>query len=376
MEPRTKEVGLGRKLAQILALLVLVFLFLVAVKLVGSTFKELGKVNAASLLAGIQGPFAGLCVGILATVIVQSSSATTSMIVLIVSEGQMNVDVAVFAIMGCNIGTTVTNTLVSMGHVRQNAEFRRAFAGATMHDFFNLMAITILMPLEILTGYLQTAATYLSGFVGGVTSAGFESPIKAAVGAVAKPIKDFAFKTLGVSPGIAGTLLILFSVLLLFFALMSITRIMRALMAERLEKSLNALLGRSGALSIFIGCVVTVSVQSSSITTSLMVPLFAAGLLRLENGLPVTVGANIGTTITAFIASLAGNVTGLTIAIVHLLFNLSATLLIYPIPALRRFPVRMSRRLALATMKNRFYALYYVIGVFVVIPLLGTILFR
>ena len=159
---RPRPVHPGIRIALVIGL---VFVFLVAVKLVGSTFKELGEGDAEALLQGIRNPFAALSIGILATVIVQSSSATTAMIVLIVSEGQMPIEIAVYAIMGCNIGTTVTNTLVSMGHIRQASEFQRAFAGATMHDFFNLMAIAILMPIEMTTGILYRTAVATTGAV-------------------------------------------------------------------------------------------------------------------------------------------------------------------------------------------------------------------
>ncbi|MAE76538.1 MAG: sodium dependent phosphate transporter [Planctomycetes bacterium] len=370
---RPRPVHPGIRIALVIGL---VFVFLVAVKLVGSTFKELGEGDAEALLQGIRNPFAALSIGILATVIVQSSSATTAMIVLIVSEGQMPIEIAVYAIMGCNIGTTVTNTLVSMGHIRQASEFQRAFAGATMHDFFNLMAIAILMPIEMTTGIIYRTAVATTGAVEGWTGGTFESPIKTIVGSTANPIKDFVFHDLGLSSALAGTLALAIAVTLVFVALVYITRNMRALMANRLEQSLNAVLAKSGVLSIVVGAVATVSVQSSSITTSLMIPLFGAGILRLENGFPVTIGANIGTTVTAFIAALAGNVAGLTIATVHLLFNLTATLIIYPFPVLRNIPLRLARGLALRASTDRRIVLYYVIGVFVVAPLIGVWLFN
>jgi len=94
---------------------------------------------------------------------------------------------------------------------------------------------------------------------------------------------------------------------------------------------------------MLIGVIVTVMVQSSSLTTSLLVPLAAAGLLRLEQAFPVTLGANIGTTITAFMAALAVSgpnaAVGLEISLVHLLFNLSGIVLIYPVKAVRRVPL-------------------------------------
>ena len=157
----------------------------------------------------------------------------------------------------------------------------------------------------------------------------------------------------------------------LFLCLIFITKNMRALIAAKLERSLNAILGKSGVLAIVIGMMLTIAVQSSSITTSLMIPLFAAGILKLENGFPVTIGANIGTTVTAMLASMATNKAGLQIALVHLCFNLGATLIIYPIPQIRRIPIRCAEKLAEIAVKSKPKAAAYVMIVFILIPLLG-----
>ncbi|MEE9391556.1 MAG: Na/Pi symporter [Planctomycetota bacterium] len=356
----------------------LLYAFLVSIGLMSTAFKLLGQASANGLFEGLESPFAGFAVGILATVLLQSSSATTSLVVAAVSAGQLELDVAVFTIMGCNIGTTVTNTLVSMGHVRHDAEFRRAFAGATMHDFFNLMAVLIFFPLEMATGVLKSAAGWTSHLLAGDDSMGgkMPNPIKSGVKFVTEPLKSFVTEDLGFGTTTGGIILLVLALTIVFFSLIFITKTMRSLMAERLEKTLNKILARSGIAAIAIGAILTISVQSSSIVTSLMIPLFAAGILKLENGFPVTLGANIGTTVTALLAALTGSVDGLTIAFVHLFFNLSATLLIYPIPALRRIPVRLAVKLADVTASNRLYALAYMIIVFVILPLLGTIIFK
>ncbi len=367
----------GNPFLRALALFALLYLFLVAIDLLGGSFKILAGDSAKGLFDGISSPFAGLSIGILATVLVQSSSATTSMVVGAVGAGQLPLGVAVFTIMGCNIGTTVTNTLVSLGHVRQAQEFRRAFAGSTMHDFFNLLAVMIFMPLEMATGWLRTSATNVAHRIYGEAEGGkMANPLKDAYRAVSNPVKEFVKDDLGLSHTWAGTILLILSLIAVFFALVWITRIMKGFMLVRLEKSLNKVLGRSGVLAILIGMVMTVAVQSSSVTTSLMVPLFAAGILRLENGFPVTLGANIGTTVTAMLAALASDVNGLTIAFVHLFFNLAATVAIYPFPPLRRLPVKMAMKLADLTVKNKIFAVLYVVIAFVVIPLLGNIFFR
>jgi sodium-dependent phosphate cotransporter len=303
---------------------------------------------------------------------------TTSLTVAAVGSGALPLPIAVFTILGCNVGTTITNTLVAMTHMRQDAEFKRAFAGATMHDFFNLMALMVFIPLELATGILRSSAEALSQYFYGSdagASAGFESPIKTAVKPVVNLLEGFFHDDLGFSSQTTGIILLVVALGFVAFSLIWITRTMRVLIASRLEQSLNRVLNERGLLAILIGLLVTVSVQSSSITTSLMIPLFGAGILKLENGFPVTLGANIGTTITALLAALSSNQAGLTIAFVHLIFNVSATLLIYPIPSIRNIPIRLAKGLAERSAKNKLFGIGYVVGVFVFLPLLGYMFF-
>ncbi|MCB1282354.1 MAG: Na/Pi symporter [Salinibacterium sp.] len=246
-----------------------------------------------------------------------------------------------------------------------------------MHDFFNIMAVLIFMPLEMATGILRRLATTLAKSVYGEADGGkLDNPIKAITKPIANGLRDFFQDGLDLSPGWTGGLMLALALLTLFLALVWITRTMRSLMLEKMEASLNKVLERSGILAIFVGLVLTVSVQSSSITTSLMIPLFAAGILKLENGFPVTLGANIGTTVTAMIAAMASDINGLTIAFVHLLFNVGATLAIYPFPPLRRVPIRLAMALADLATRNKFYAVFYVVVFFVIIPLIGNLVFR
>ena len=124
-----------------------------------------------------------LFIGIFATVLFQSSSTTTSLIVGMVSSGVVSLTASIPMIMGANIGTTVTNTLVSIGHIRRGNEFKRAFAASTVHDFFNLMAVIIMFPLEMSTHFIERSATAMGIFFFGRVSTedAFKSPIKAAI---------------------------------------------------------------------------------------------------------------------------------------------------------------------------------------------------
>jgi solute carrier family 34 (sodium-dependent phosphate cotransporter) len=364
-------------LGRILLLIGLLFLFLVSIKLLSSGIKLLGADTAGGLFEGIKTPFAALSVGILGTVLVQSSSVTTSTIVALVGAGSIEVVDAVPMVLGANIGTTITNTLVSMGSISRKSDFRRAFAAATVHDFFNLIAVAIFLPLQLATGFLSDAAAWISrAFPVGEVDGEYNSPIKAAIKAVSKLVTGFVEGTLGLGGSSAGIAIIVIGLVAIFLSLTLITKTMRRVIAARAEKALNRALKKSGTFAIGIGATITMAVQSSSITTSLLVPLCAAGILTLENAFPVMLGANIGTTITAFLASLATDINGLQIALVHVLFNLLATLLVYPFASVRRIPIRLARGLAIRAVKQKVWVLAYVVIVFVLIPIAGVFLFR
>jgi sodium-dependent phosphate cotransporter len=352
--------------------LFLLFVFLVGVKGLGDGFKDLGRDFLQSFFGATANPFIGLMVGLLATTLVQSSSVTTSMIVGLVAAptDPLPLANAIPMIMGANIGTTVTNTLVSMAHMGRRDEFRRAFAAATCHDFFNFVTVAILLPFELLTGYLRKTATYVATHLGHVGGAEYESPLKHALSAAFAPI-DAAADALFTGWGHA-IFLIVVSGVLIYVALFLVVRVMRASMEQRVESFLIRALDKSVLLSLLIGAVATVMVQSSSITTSLLVPLAGAGLMTLRQIFPITVGANIGTTVTALLASLAvsgPNATaGLTIALVHLLFNVTGSALILPVSFMRDIPLSAARALANVATRSRRWAVIYVIILFYLIP--------
>ncbi len=143
-------------------------------------------------------------------------------------------------------------------------------------------------------------------------------------------------------------------------------------MVQRVETVVSRVFNRHVILAMIVGVVVTVMVQSSSITTSLLVPLAGAGILTLQQAFPITLGANIGTTVTALLAALAATgqnaAAGLTIALVHLLFNLTATVLIYPVSWIRNIPLAAAQKMADIAVVSRIWALVYVVLLFYVLP--------
>ena len=373
-EPAGRELSTAARATLVVALL---YLFLTGVELLSGGFKTMGAGFVDGLFEGVSNPLGGLFVGLLATVLVQSSSVSTSVIVGLVASGVVGVDEAVPMVMGANLGTTVTNTLASLGHMRRDMEFRRAFAAATVHDFFNILAVIVFLPLELATGYLSSTAGWITEQVIGSSGAEFNSPLKAAVKMPAGWVKDL-LSGVGAGGNWMGGLMILIGLAFIFLALAYITRNMRLLVADRVEAAINRTLGAgSGFVAILLGAIITVSVQSSSITTSVLVPLAASGVLTLENIYPMTLGANVGTTVTALMASLAtGNPAAVTVAVVHTLFNLSGIALFYPIRALRRIPLRLAAGLADVAAERRSTAIIYAVGVFVVVPLIGVMVLR
>jgi sodium-dependent phosphate cotransporter len=365
---------------RVVLVLLLLYLFLVGVKALESGIKGFGEDFTDSLFEGVSNPLAGLFVGILATVLVQSSSVSTATIVGLVGAGTLSVPLAVPMIMGANIGTTVTNTLASLGYLRRSAEFRRAFAGATMHDFFNLMAVAVLLPIELATKFLSKSAEALAGFLGRSTDLQFEkpdSPIKAAVKAPVQAFENL-LDNFGAGDTLMSILLLVVGLALIFLALAYITRNMRLVVAGNIERSMNAVLAKGGGVTAMaIGLIMTVAVQSSSITTSVLVPMIAAGVLTLANAYPITLGANVGTTVTALLASLATErPEGLVIALTHTLFNVSAILLFYPLPALRNIPLILARNLARVAEVRKSLVIVYVVGAFVLVPIIGILILQ
>ena len=368
-------------LPKLLTVLGLLFVFLVGVRGLGSGFRLLGEDLIQSFFTATENPFMGLLVGLLATTIVQSSSVTTAMIVGLVAapENPLPLLNAVPMVMGANIGTTVTATIVALGHIGRREEFERAFPVAICHDVFNYIAVLVLLPLEMFTGFLQSTAGWLTGFLGEFGGVVYRSPLRTLLGYGLAPISAVN-EALFTTEGSQAIFLIMVSGFLIFSALFFIVKVMSGAVQSRVESAVNKALGVNAVVSILIGVIVTIMVQSSSITTSLLVPLAGAGLLRLERAFPVTLGANIGTTVTGFLAAMAvtgvNATAGLQIALVHLIFNLSGTLMIYPIPAVRNIPLRISRRIARLAVRSRRLTLVGVGLLFYGLPALAVFFSR
>ena len=390
----------ARTVARILLIFVLLYLFLGGMRTMGHGLKDLGKnpdfdtsqaVTVENrpyrgivydIFAYADNPLVGLFVGILATSIFQSSSFTTSFTVALVVTTPLQLHQAVYIVMGANIGTSVTNVGVSFTHIRRSEEFERAYGAAIVHDFFNVLSVALLCPIEWgvwkLTGQglLERCAgsmshAFYSGAAGGPKPTNF---LKEAVKPLVEGLDWILREGAGLGAVAANVTLTVLGAALLFISLILITRTLRSLVLHRVEQFFDKVLFRNAATAYIVGLGLTFIVQSSSITTSLAVPLVGAGLLTIYQVFPYTLGANLGTTFTALIASFATSAdtpeqaaVGVALAFSHMLFNILGAAVWYP---LRRVPIEAARWWARVASASKRYAVIHILVFFFVLPIL------
>ena len=280
------------------------------------------------------------------------------------------------------MGTTITNTLVSLTFVTRKTDFRRAFAAATVHDIFNIFTIIVFFPLEIFFHIIAKSALFLTGLFEGIGGVAFTSPLKLVIDPVAKGLEHFLLDTLSLSDVVTGIIIVIVAVAVIISSLIFIVKILRSVTINQTESFIDKYLFRNTLTCLLLGMVLTAVVQSSSVTTSLIVPLVAAGLIGLNRAYPFTLGANIGTTITAILASLAtvsavdgqsANTVGVTVAFAHLLFNIFGVIVFLP---LGKLPMFCATRLAGFVADSKKWAIIFIIMIFYILPLAVVLLAR
>lgn len=434
--------------------LTFLYFFICSLDFLSSSFRLIAGKTTGDVLNNeyVKNPIVGLMIGILVTVLVQSSSTSTSIIVSMVSAGILQVHAAIPMIMGSNIGTSVTNTIVSLTQVGDRNEFRRAFAGATVHDMFNWLCVIVLLTVEISTGMLEAITTsmvssisfgggsevkmlkvitepftklvvqldkeVLKGWSTGLgpkanettlikkyceyecdmftTTTDISSTASGLIGnneattdlAITTTECEevgvenschFLFYNTSLSDVQVGIILLVCSLLILCTALVCIVKILNSMMKGKMASIIKTTINANvpyipwitGYIAILVGAVMTFIVQSSSIFTSTLTPLIGIGVITVERSYPLTLGSNIGTTTTALLASMAGEGEGIVhaiqIALVHLFFNIFGIMIFYPIPFMR-FPIPLAKKLGNITAEYRWFAIFYLIMMFFILP--------
>jgi sodium-dependent phosphate cotransporter len=342
------------------------YVFLLSIELLGAGFKGLGAGFARTLFALTATPLTGLFIGMLATSICQSSSSTTSVVVGLVACGSLDINHAIPIVMGANIGTTVTSTIVSFAHVGRRQEFERAFPAAMVHDIFNFLSVLTLMPLEAAFHPLARGSALLARVFQDVGGLSVSSPLQFITGPPLHAISHLVGRIPWFELAIA--------LALLFSALKVMVDMLRSLISRRFEVVLDKYLFGNAGRAFLLGLIFTALIQSSSVTISMAVPLAGAGLLTLRQLFPYALGANIGTTVTSVLAALVtGNVTAVQVAFAHTLFNSFGAAIWYP---LRVVPLTLAGWLGGFFARHRVFAVLFVLIVFFAMPLAAVILLR
>jgi sodium-dependent phosphate cotransporter len=359
----------------------LLFGFLVGVRGLCCGFMLFGDDLVGSFFAATSNPFVGLAIGILGTAIVQSSGATTAMVVALVAapEDPLPIANAVPMVMGANIGTTVTAKLVSLGQVGNPVQFRRAFAASSCHDCFNLLATGLLLPLELLTGYLEKTSGVLVAVIPRGVTADLPDPVKVAADFVLVPVRDVVM-ALAPSQVVGATVMVLLAAALIVGSLVGLIRSLGKIASGRLEKCVANALDERPVTGMAVGAAATVMVQSSSITTSLLIPFAATRIVTLEQAFPIVLGTNVGSTVTALIASMGAPPEtfhlGVQISLVHLMFNLTGIILIFPVRRIRQIPLNMARKMGEIASRSSLIPVFIVLFLFFLLPGALTFLYQ
>lgn len=348
----------------ILYILGALVLFFFAIDLLVSSLQHLGRSVAETILIATANPFNGLFMGLLITAMLQSSSTTTSLVVALVASGAVTLESAIPIIMGANVGTTITSTIVSLGFINKRKEFRRAVAAGTYHDFFNILTVIVLFPLEYYYGFLSSVSAWLAAQV--------YSP-----GSTAAPsVSTHSWP--GFDPIIAwlhqvvpsAFVLAVVALVMLFGSIVIFRKLISNLLKAKTPEAFGRFFFKNQLKSFSWGLLTTAAIRSSTITTSVVVPLVAKKVVNLKQAAPFIMGANVGTTITAFIAAMlnANTSSALSIAIAHFLFNFIGVMLFFPIPVLRRLPMELASSLGKLTLRYRLVGFVYLLGTFFFIP--------
>ncbi len=243
-------------------------LFLYGMKLMGDGLENMAGDKLKSILEKItSNRIIGVFVGTIVTAIIQSSSATTVMVVSFVNAGLMSLMQATGVILGANVGTTITAQMVS----------------------FKLDAIA---PIFIGIGAVIMLA------------------------AKKKKTKDLAYILLG------------FGILFMGMGMMS--GAMKPVSKLPIFEEFIVIMGSNPLLGVLVGVVMTAILQSSSATTGILVALAAAGTIDMKLAFPVVLGCNIGTCVTSMLASITANRTAKKAALLHLTFKILGTIIFLP----------------------------------------------
>jgi len=348
----------------------IIILFLLAIDLMIYALSYIGLGAARDLIIIADIPFISLFIGLLSTALIQSSSTVTSIAVAMVASGAISLNMGIFVIMGANIGTTLTSDIISLSYITNKSKFRLALSAGVVHDFFNILTTVIIFPLEYYYKILSGSAMFITKLLG-VKSPSPDMVVAKPVYSIIKPL------TVGIASMIDNYWIVaIIGILLLFTAIKLFSRYSYKLLIGKSKDKMKSYIFSNPFKSFSWGVLLTGALQSSSITTSLSVPLVATRKVSLSSVFPFIMGANIGTTITALLAAIFKSEAAVSLAIAHLIFNLIGVLIFLPFGQIRNIPVSLARKFGIMASDNRLIGFFYIILTFFLIPFLLIYLSR
>ncbi|EGZ26678.1 hypothetical protein PHYSODRAFT_475718 [Phytophthora sojae] len=381
------------------ASLAALYFFMVAVKFIGDGFTLALGCDSKGAFDFANNPVAGLMIGTISTALLHSSGTVTSITVALVGAGGMTVRQGVYVVMGANIGTCVTCIMVAFGQVGDPVRFQRAMAAATVHDMYNIWSVIVLFPIEVLFHPLEKMSIEMSNAK--TSSGAFNSPVDAIVNPLTQKllsvdkssiykvatgdlectpgisfVKSGAFEGSSLSDGSISAIVIVLGFCILVCSLVTLVKMLAKVFLGPTKTLISKLLNYNGYVNIFMGTLITFAVHSSTVVTSTLTPMAGLGVITLEQVYPLVIGANLGTTGTALLASLVtGKSDSVAIALVHFWFNVFGIFLFYPIPITRKPILDWARSLAFFSASWAWTAALFLIFLFLVIPgiLLGLV---
>ena len=351
------------------------YFYLFSLDLLGTGAKVVSGCRGGMIFGSELNPVSAVMVAALATAMLQSSSTTTSIIVALVSDQAISVKDGVYLVMGANIGTSITNDIMSLAHFMKEDEFERAFSAACLHDLFNILTVALLLPFEVWTGYLETVTRLIVDGAETRTGEDWEGPMELWVKPLTRKLiisnkkaillvaegdscEDFypttcvegvpqshstchsGFVTCDKSTGdcpawfregaslhddkVAGGVTVAMALILCFVCVTGLMYVAQFLLKGLSTRVVYKVVNVNGYLGIALGTGLTMLLQSSSLTTAILTPWAGIGVIRLEQMYPLTLGANIGTTLSSILAALvAKGLDPLQVALAHLFFNIT-----------------------------------------------------
>lgn len=347
---------------RVLQIIFAIFFFLFAIKLLVASLGDFSNLLQANILTTTLDPFVGLFIGLLATAIIQSSSTTSTMTVAMVATGTLTIQESVPIILGANIGTTLTSTIVALGFISDKLAFRKAISAGVIHDFYNIALVIILFPLELYYGVLSNTSIYLQELLLG--DGQIESSFKF------DKMFDFGITRVVVEAINNRLIMMILALVILFASIKLLTSVIQKSIIGGSKNKLQRFIFEKPWKSFGWGVAVTSAIQSSSVATSLVVPLVATQKLKVRSAFPFIIGANLGTTITALIAASFSSRIALSIALTHLIVNLFGAVLFMSFGRLRDYLVRFTKGFSVVITRRRALGLVYILLTFFLIPFL------